>query len=103
MSVAKASSTSAAQINGDSLANEIEPGQGNSSAPDRCCIALSARPPNAKQTSPRESEVSWAASAGLEGGWREDVQLKDADPFVKVALLVIVKAVVCCDAVTTRC
>ena len=90
MSVVKASSMSVAQINGDILASEIEPGQGNSSAPDRCCMALNARPPNARKMSLPEREACPAASAELEGRLGSN----DAVPFVRFIWLLMVEQAV---------
>jgi hypothetical protein len=63
-----ATSTSAAQINGDVLASDTEPGQGNSSAPDRCCIALKARPVNMKNICVPESDAALDAAGAESDG-----------------------------------
>ena len=76
-------STSAAQINGEALASDNEPGHGNSSAPDRCCIAVNARPRYARSIFVLESD------AALESGAAES---NGTVPFVTLILLVTTKA-----------
>lgn len=59
---------SAAQINGEDLASDHEPEHGNSSAPDRCRIALNARPVNARNISVPESDAVPGVATAESGG-----------------------------------
>ena len=71
-----ATSTSAAQINGESRAKEGVKAHGNSSAPDRCCTAVKARPPSARKTLRPDREASLVVSVMFVDDMGEVVRLK---------------------------
>jgi len=82
MRVTNAISTSAAQINGEALASDIEPEHGNSSAPDRCCIALNAKARYAKSIFVPESDAALGSGPAESNG---------TVPFVRLMLLVAIR------------
>jgi len=86
MNVMIATSTSAAQTNGESRARESVNGHGNSSAPDRCWTAVKARPPSARNTFRPEREASLVAPVGVGDGRDGAVQFEAGIPVVMFIL-----------------